>query len=162
STVVGSAVALVTYFYPVRVVRGMERRVDALLTQQESLLETSRLLASTLDLQELLDRLSGIARSLPGIDVVRIWLRDETTGTLAPLAAVAIRNARNFGELTRRGERLRRVADLSRTVSSSLDLDAVLQQVIGGVLELRPDIGCFIRLVDAEAEVYRLGAVGGF
>ena len=259
STVVGGAVALVTYFYPVRVVRGMERRVDALLTQQESLLETSRLLASTLDLQELLDRLSGIARSLPGIDVVRIWLRDEATGTLAlqshagvratdaddtreirpghgliasvietgrslalrnvaadpgvvnvdwvraqgiasylgvplatgdtplgvlacmsrtprewsrteialaetlgTLAAVAIRNARNFGELTRRGERLRRVADLSRTVSSSLDLDAVLQQVVAGVLALRPDIGCFIRLVDAEAEVYWIGAVGGF
>src|SRR5262249_43557816 len=91
STVIGSSVALVTYFYPVRVVRGMEGRVDALLTQQDRLLETSRLLASTLDLNELLDRLSEIARSLPGIDVVRIWLRDEVTDTLTLQSHAGVR-----------------------------------------------------------------------
>ncbi|MBI2526779.1 MAG: GAF domain-containing protein [Candidatus Rokubacteria bacterium] len=44
--------------------------------------ESSRLVASTLDLAEVLDRLAGIARVRLGVDVVRIWLRDETPGDL--------------------------------------------------------------------------------
>ena len=44
--------------------------------------ESSRLVASTLDLAEVLDRLAGIARVQLGVDVVRIWLRDETSGDL--------------------------------------------------------------------------------
>src|SRR3989442_14902646 len=61
----------------------MESRIDSLIAEQETLLEAGRLLASTLDLREVLDRLTEIARSLPGIDVVRIWLREERTGYLS-------------------------------------------------------------------------------
>ncbi|MBI2219111.1 MAG: GAF domain-containing protein [Candidatus Rokubacteria bacterium] len=78
SIAVGAGVAGIMYLYPVRVVRRAEAQVEDLITRQESLLEASRVLASTLDLRAVLDRLTEIARSLPGIDVVRIWLRDET------------------------------------------------------------------------------------
>ena len=44
--------------------------------------ESSRLVASTLDLGEVLDRLAGIARARLGVDVVRIWLREEAPGDL--------------------------------------------------------------------------------
>jgi GAF domain-containing protein/anti-sigma regulatory factor (Ser/Thr protein kinase) len=258
STSVGLGLGLLVYFYPVKVVRGMEARIDNLIAEQDTLVGAGRLLASTLDLREVLDRLSEIARSLPGIDVVRIWLRDESTGyvslhsqagvrrldvgqslrlaprtgiiatvieagrptviedtlndprlvnvdwvraeglrsyigvplkvgdvpmgvlacmsrarrewsrnevalaeTLAALAAVAIRNATTFGEMTRRGDRLRRVAELARAVSGALDLSAVLRQVIAAVLAVRHDILCVIRLADAEAGGYRLAASGG-
>jgi GAF domain-containing protein/anti-sigma regulatory factor (Ser/Thr protein kinase) len=258
STAAGVGIALVMYLYPVGVVRRIEGQIGDLLARQNSLLETGRLLASTLDLRGVLDRLTEIARSLPGIDVVRIWLRDEGTETLrlhsqagarrgdvrqlvelgpgrgltasvvengrpvvlsdarsdprlvntewfkteglvsflgvplgfadvqfgvlacmsrvprqwseteialaetlGTLAAVAIRNARNYEEMTRRGDRLRRAADLARIVSGSLDLDAVLRQVIAAVVSLGPDRACVIRLVDHDAGGYRLAASGG-
>ena len=44
----------------------------------EVLAESSRLLTATLDLGEVLDRLAGIARRRLDVDVVRIWLLDET------------------------------------------------------------------------------------
>jgi GAF domain-containing protein/ActR/RegA family two-component response regulator len=42
--------------------------------------ESSRLVASTLDLGEVLDRLAGIAHMRLEVDVVRIWLLDEASG----------------------------------------------------------------------------------
>jgi GAF domain-containing protein/CheY-like chemotaxis protein/anti-sigma regulatory factor (Ser/Thr protein kinase) len=256
STTIGAGLALAIYLYPVSVLRSIESGIDDVIRQQEGLLEASGLLASTLDLHGVLDRLSEIARSLPGIHAVRIWLVDEAhdrirlhsqTGarhpdspgrtewpsreglvgavvesrrplvlldastdprvmnsawfksedvasylgvpmmagdvvlgalacmsrtprawssteialaeTLGALGGVAIRNARNFGELTRRGERLRRVADLGRAVSGSLDLDAVLSRVMNAVLAVRsPDLGCSIRLVDQGPEDRRIAA----
>src|SRR5215470_5036886 len=44
----------------------------------EVLAESSRLLTSTLDLDEVLARLAGIARRRLEVDVVRIWLLDES------------------------------------------------------------------------------------
>ena len=44
----------------------------------EVLAESSRLLTATLDLGEVLDRLAGIARRRLEVDVVRIWLLDES------------------------------------------------------------------------------------
>jgi GAF domain-containing protein/CheY-like chemotaxis protein/anti-sigma regulatory factor (Ser/Thr protein kinase) len=44
----------------------------------EVLAESSRLLTATLDLDEVLDRLAGIARRRLEVDVVRIWLREES------------------------------------------------------------------------------------
>jgi GAF domain-containing protein len=73
----GAGVGSIVYLYPVRVARRAEAQVEDLITRQETLLEASRVLASTLDLRGVLDRLTEIARSLPGIDVVRIWLREE-------------------------------------------------------------------------------------
>ena len=81
--------------------------------------------------------------------------------TLASEAAVAITNARLFAEVIRRGDRLRKVADLARSVSSALDLEAVLGQVTAAVVDLRPGILCILRLVDREAGGYRLAGMGG-
>ena len=44
----------------------------------EVLAESSRLLTATLDLGEVLDRLAEIARRRLEVDVVRIWLPDES------------------------------------------------------------------------------------
>ncbi|MGH7278254.1 MAG: GAF domain-containing protein, partial [Candidatus Rokuibacteriota bacterium] len=81
--------------------------------------------------------------------------------TFAAQAAVAIRNANLFREVTSRGDRLRRVADLARTVSGALELEAVLSQVTAASVELRPDSLSIIRLVDREAGGYRLAGMGG-
>src|SRR5215831_1137611 len=50
---------------------------DQRTRELEVLAESSRLLTSTLDLAEVLDRLAEIARVRIGVDVVRIWLLDE-------------------------------------------------------------------------------------
>src|SRR5439155_11731390 len=55
---------------------------DQRTRELEVLAESSRLLTSTLDLGEVLDRLAGIARRRLQVDVVRIWLLDESGGTL--------------------------------------------------------------------------------
>jgi GAF domain-containing protein/ActR/RegA family two-component response regulator/anti-sigma regulatory factor (Ser/Thr protein kinase) len=51
---------------------------DLYTRELEVLAESSRLLTSTLDLGEVLDRLAGIARRRLDVDVVRIWLLDES------------------------------------------------------------------------------------
>ncbi len=50
---------------------------DRRARELEVLAESSRLLTSTLDLAEVLDRLAEIARVRIGVDLVRIWLLDE-------------------------------------------------------------------------------------
>jgi GAF domain-containing protein/CheY-like chemotaxis protein len=107
STAVGAALAAILCLYPVHVVRRAEAQVEDLIARQESLLEASRVLASTLDLRQVLDRLTEIARSLPGIDVVRIWLRDEQ-GTAIVLHSQAGVRREDVGQRQRlhRGEGL--------------------------------------------------------
>ncbi len=258
STLTGVVLACLVYAVPVRVVGGMEGRVRDLITEQESLISAGRALASSLDLRDVLERFAEAARSLPGIDVVRIWLCDPVTGvqtlvtqsghhqtelepprtlghreglsgividtrqplvlahalrdprlrnkpwyeaeklvsylgvpllvgdtalgalscmsrvsrefssadialaeTLGSLAAVAIRNATTFGEMTRRGDRLRAAADLARAVSGSLELTAVLRQVVAAVATLRARVFCIVRLVDHAAGGYRVAGRGG-
>jgi len=46
-------------------------------TEQRGLFEIGQLLASTLDRQQVLDRLAEITHSLLGVDVLQTWLRDE-------------------------------------------------------------------------------------
>jgi len=58
------------------------RPYDQRTRELEVLAESSRLLTSTLDLAEVLDRLAGIARRRLDVDVARIWLLDETGETL--------------------------------------------------------------------------------
>jgi PAS domain S-box-containing protein len=59
--------------------------------------------------------------------------------------------------------RLRQIAALARTVSSQLDLEAVLTQLSVAMKSLRPDAHCSIRLVDPAAGGYRLATeAGGF
>ena len=257
STITGVGLAFLVYAVPVRVVGGMESRLADLVAEQASLITAGRVLASSLDLRDVLGHLAEAARSLPGIDVVHIWLRDPGTGaltlatrsagaphgdhppalgpdeglsgaviesrrpvvvadalrdprlvnrawyeaeglssflgvpllvgdtalgvlaclsrarrdwsgteitlaeTLASLAAVALRNATNFGEMTGRGERLRTVADLARAVSGSLELTAVLREVVAAVSALRASIFCVVRLSDPVAGGYRVAGTGG-
>jgi GAF domain-containing protein/ActR/RegA family two-component response regulator len=52
--------------------------VEQRARELEALAEASRLLTSTLDLGEVLDRLAEIARARLDVDVVRIWLLDES------------------------------------------------------------------------------------
>jgi GAF domain-containing protein len=66
-----------------------------------------------------------------------------------------------LGEVTRRGDRLRSAADLTRAVSGSLELNAVLREVITAVMSLRAEITCLVRLVDHAAGGYRLAETGG-
>ncbi len=55
---------------------------DQRTRELEVLAESSRLLTATLDLGEVLDRLAGIARRRLAVDVVRIWLLDESGETV--------------------------------------------------------------------------------
>jgi signal transduction histidine kinase len=58
---------------------------------------------------------------------------DLALGTsLANQAAIAISNARSFEEAERRRREAEIVARIARTVSGSLDLDAILQKVVAG------------------------------
>ena len=57
--------------------------------------------------------------------------------------------------------RLRQVANLARAVAGTLDVDAVLRQVVEAVRTLRPGAFCVVRLVDLERGGYRLAAMSG-
>ena len=57
--------------------------------------------------------------------------------------------------------RVRQVANLARSVASTLDLDTVLRQVVEAVLSLRPGASCVVRLRDPERGGYRVAAMGG-
>src|SRR5262249_13602990 len=48
----------------------------------EDFAESSWLVASTLDLSEVLERLADVAQTRLGVDIVRIWLTSEHAGTL--------------------------------------------------------------------------------
>ena len=58
-------------------------------------------------------------------------------------------------------DRLRRIAELARSVSSTLDLATVLHHVTAAVTALRPDVVCSVRLIDPVAGGYRLAGAGG-
>jgi len=57
--------------------------------------------------------------------------------------------------------RVRQVANLARSVASTLDLDSVLRQVVEAVRSLRPGASCVVRLRDPERGGYRVAAMGG-
>lgn len=58
-------------------------------------------------------------------------------------------------------EHLHQIAHLARSVSSALAVETVLKKVTAAVVELLPEAGCVIRMVDEEAGGYRLAAQGG-
>src|SRR5678815_5679539 len=55
---------------------------DSRTRELEVFAESSWLVASTLDLGEVLERLADVAQTRLGVDVVRIWLTGERTGML--------------------------------------------------------------------------------
>ena len=100
SAAIGILLALLVYRVPMGTVSTMEQRMEALIAEQESLVEAGRILASTLDLREVLDRLTRAARALPGVDVVRIWLCDETSGEYVLHSEAGVRDTA-IGYVTR-------------------------------------------------------------
>ena len=55
---------------------------DSATRELEVFAESSWLVASTLDLGEVLERLADVAQTRLGVDIVRIWLLDARTGLL--------------------------------------------------------------------------------
>ena len=71
----------------------MSEEFDQRARELEVLAESSRLLTSTLDLGEVLDRLADIAQARIGADIARIWLLDDAGESLElrarPVSSVA-------------------------------------------------------------------------
>jgi len=57
--------------------------------------------------------------------------------------------------------RHRHFASVLRAIAGVLDLEAVLAEITAAVTEVRPDGICFVRLVDREADEYRLARAPG-
>jgi GAF domain-containing protein len=85
--------------------------------------------------------------------------------TFADQAVIAIENARLFselqqrtGELGRSVDQLRALSEVGQAVSSTLDLDAVLQAIVSRASQLAGTRGCSIWEYDEGAEVFQLRA----
>ena len=86
----------------------------------------------------------------------RLFVGDDfTTGqTLANQAALALDNARLYEEAERRRREAEVMAEISRTINASLDVDTVLQQVVEGARTLCRSDGARIALREAETGIY--------
>ena len=89
----------------------------------------------------------------------------ELLRTFADQAVIAIENVRLFkelrtrtDELTRSVEQLTALGEVSRAVSSTLDLDTVLDTIVTRANQLAGTDGCSILEYDEAAEVFRLRA----
>jgi signal transduction histidine kinase len=85
--------------------------------------------------------------------------------TFADQAVIAIENVRLFkelqartGELTRSVEQLTALGEVSRAVSSTLDIEAVLDTIVSRASELAGDAGCAIYEYDESSERFELRA----
>jgi signal transduction histidine kinase/putative methionine-R-sulfoxide reductase with GAF domain len=91
--------------------------------------------------------------------------RIELVKTFADQAVIAVENARLFsqlqqrtGELGRSVEQLRALSEVGQAVSSTLDLDAVLQAIVTRAAQLAGTRGCSIWEYDERAEAFHLRA----
>ena len=77
---------------------------------------------------------------------------DETAflTTLGTSLALALENARLFRELKLRAAMLERLIEVGRAVSSSLDVDAVVESALGSVRDVLRAQWCALRLLDEE------------
>ena len=89
----------------------------------------------------------------------------ELLKTFADQAVIAVENARLFSELQQRTEelgrsveQLRALRDVGQTVSSTLDLDAVLQAIVDRAAQLAATRGASIWEYDELTEVFHLRA----
>src|SRR5438132_1329953 len=115
-------------------------RVTRRAAEQESLVEAGRLLTGTLQVSEVLQRLSELVRARLGADVVRIltgWYREPHTfapdevalgEALATSATAAIRNARLYEETQERLRHTETLLAVSYDTSSTLELAEVLRR----------------------------------
>jgi GAF domain-containing protein len=91
--------------------------------------------------------------------------REELLKTFADQAVIAIENVRLFNELQARTSDLTRsvgeltaLGEVSRALSSTLDLETVLQTIVGRANELTGTAGCTIWEYDAPRAEFRLRA----
>jgi signal transduction histidine kinase/CheY-like chemotaxis protein len=80
----------------------------------------------------------------------------ELLTTLAAQAAIAIQNVELFQQLTRSAEELRALGEISQAVSSSLDLDEVLQTIVARAATLSGTEGGSIFEYDATTGLFHL------
>jgi two-component system, NtrC family, sensor kinase len=92
----------------------------------------------------------------------------ELLKTFADQAVIAIENVRLFkeleartGELTRSVEKLTALGEVSRAVSSTLDVDTVLDTIVSRASQLAGADGCAIYEYDDTAEVFHMRATHG-
>src|SRR5437016_4193719 len=105
-------------------------RVMRRAAAQESLVEAGRLLTGTLQVSEVLHRLSELVRTRLSADVVRILIAEATPGRLRleAQATAAIRNARLYEETQERLRHTETLLAVSQDTSSTLELTEVLRR----------------------------------
>ena len=108
----------------------------------------------------------SVARSQPGHFPGR---QIALLKTFADQAVIAIENVRLFkeleartGELSRSVEQLTALSDISRAVSSTLDVDTVLDTIVSHASQLAGGAGCAIYEYDESAEQFELRATHGY
>jgi len=108
----------------------------------------------------------SVARSQPGHFSGR---QIALLKTFADQAVIAIENVRLFkeleartGELSRSVEQLTALSDISRAVSSTLDVDTVLDTIVSHASQLAGGAGCAIYEYDESAEQFELRATHGY
>jgi len=87
----------------------------------------------------------------------RHWSREEIelARALADQAAVALENARLYGEARRREQHAQELARLAQVVTGSLDLPEVLERVARAATDLLPDSAARIWVVEGDHMVLR-------
>ena len=93
----------------------------------------------------------------------RPWTPDElaSLGSFADVAAVAIGNARLYAAATNQGRRLAALADLTQSLTSTLDLDLVLDRVVQQAVALFEPSVARLWLVDEGGQTLSLRAHAG-
>ncbi len=93
----------------------------------------------------------------------------ELLKTFADQAVIAIENVRLFkeleartGELTQSVEQLTALSEVSRAVSSTLDVETVLDTIVSRASQLASAAGCSIYEYDAAAEQFQLRATHNY
>ncbi|MGH7310019.1 MAG: GAF domain-containing protein, partial [Candidatus Rokuibacteriota bacterium] len=100
-----------------------------------------------------------------GALVVHYWAErvvgaEETQALslLAEQAAIAIDNARVYAEATRRAERLRELAELSQSITASLDTGDVMQRIVNAAARMAPGAMAAVHVYDPARHVLRIAA----
>jgi signal transduction histidine kinase/CHASE3 domain sensor protein len=107
-----------------------------------------------------------VGRSTPGLFSDS---QIELLKTFADQAVIAVENVRLFrelqartGELTRSVEQLTALGEISRAVSSTLDVETVLDTIVSHASQLAGGAGCAIYEYDEAAEQFELRATHNF
>ena len=96
-------------------------------------------------------------------ETARPWTPDQLAflGSFADVAAVAIGNARLYAAATNQGRRLAALADLTQSLTSTLDLDQVLDRVVQQAVALFEPAVARLWLVDEGGQTLSLRAHAG-